>query len=125
MQYLKNYRNLPQLISVDWFQRYENVNLSVGVICLVLVNLPREIRFRRKNLIDIGVLPGPKESKGNIIFFLKTLVHELLDLRNGVITKVNDGEAYYKFALIGSSCDLPATTKLCLFTSYNAMKGNL
>ena len=74
VQYLKNYRNLAGLINVDWFQPCENVNITVGVICLVLVNLPREIRFRKENVLIIGVLPGPKESKGNINFFLKPLV---------------------------------------------------
>ena len=59
----------------------------MGVIYLVLVNLPREIRFRKKNVIIIGVIPGPKKPKGNIIFFLKPLVDELLDLWNGIIIK--------------------------------------
>ena len=122
VQYLKNYRNLAGLINVDWLQPYENVNHSVGVIYLVLINLPREIRFRKENVIIIGVIPGPKEPKGNINFFLKPLVDELLDLWNGFIIKENDGEAYYKFVLIGSSSDLPATGKLCGFTSYNLRK---
>ena len=72
---------------------------------MVLVNLPCEIRFRKENIIIIGVIPGPKEPKGNNNFFLKPLVDELLDLWNGVIIKENDGEAHYKFALIGSSSD--------------------
>ena len=62
-------------------------NHSGGVIYLVLVNLPREIRFRKKNVIIIGVIPGPKKPKGNINFFLKPLVDELLDLWNGIIIK--------------------------------------
>ena len=103
MQYLKKYRNLARLINFDWFQPYENVSHSVGVIYLALVNLPREIRFRKENVIIIGIIPGPKEPKGNINFYLKPLVEELLDLWNGVIIKENDGEAYYKLALIGSS----------------------
>ena len=59
----------------------------MGVIYLVLLNLPREIRFRKENILIIGVLPGPKESKGNINFFLKPLVDKLLDLWNDVIIK--------------------------------------
>ena len=92
----------------------------MGVIYLVFVNLSREIRFRKENVIIIGVIPGPKEPKGNINFFLKPLVDELLDLWNGVFIKENDGEAYYKFDL---PSDLPVTRKLCGFTSYNATKG--
>ena len=42
-----------------------------------------------------------------------------------VITKENYGEAYYKFALTGSSSDLPATRKLYGFTSHNATKSKL
>ena len=95
----------------------------MGVINLVLVNLPREIWFRKENIIIIGVIPGPKEPKGNINFFLKPLVEEFLGLWNGAIIKENDGEAYYKFPLIGSSSDLPTTRKLFGFTSYNATEG--
>ena len=123
MQYVKNYRNLARLINVDWFQPYENLNISVGVIYLVLVNLPREVRFRKENVIIISIVPSPKEPKGNISFILKLLVDVLLDLWNDVIIKENDGKAYYKFVLIGSSSDLPATGKLCGFTSCNATKG--
>ena len=64
-----------------------------------------------------GVVPGPKQSKGILNFFLKPLVGKLLELWNCVIIKKNSGEAYYKFALIvSSSSDLPATRKLYGFT---------
>ena len=65
-----------------------------------------------------GAIPGPKQPKGILNFFLKPLVDELLELWNCVIIKKkNSGEAYYKFALIvSSSSDLPATRKLYGFT---------
>ena len=36
---------------------------SVGVIYLSLNNLPRSLRYRRENVIIVGIIPGPSEPK--------------------------------------------------------------
>ena len=78
--------NLGVMLNVDWFQPYKHTNHSCGVIYLVLMNLPREERFKPKNVIIVGIIPGPKEPKGDINSFLKPLVDELIDFWDGVIT---------------------------------------
>ena len=53
--------NLGLMLSVDWFQPYEGANHSTGVIYAAICNLPRNIRFKRENLLILGILPGPHE----------------------------------------------------------------
>lgn len=49
------------LLNIDWLQPYKHTEYSVGVIYLVILNLPRSIRFKRENVILMGVIPGPCE----------------------------------------------------------------
>ena len=90
---------------------------------MVLLNLPREIRFKRENVILIGIIPGPKEPELVINTYLKPLVDELLTLWNGVYLKKCNDSVFYRFALVCISSDLPATRKCCGFLSYNALRG--
>lgn len=51
-------RNLAFAINVDWFQPFKRRNdCSVGVIYLVLLNLPREERLKWENIIVAGIIP--------------------------------------------------------------------
>ena len=51
-------RNLAFAINVDWFQPFKRRNdRSVVVIYLVLLNLPREQRFKWENIIVAGIVP--------------------------------------------------------------------
>lgn len=54
--------NLGLILNVDWFQPYEHTQYSVGVIYLVVMNLPRSERFLH-NAIICGIIPGPSEPK--------------------------------------------------------------
>ena len=53
--------NYGLLLNIDWFQPFEHTVFSVGVVFLVLLNLPRSERFKRENVILYGVIPGPSE----------------------------------------------------------------
>ena len=90
---------------------------------MVVVNLPRSIRFKPENVIIVGIIPGPKEPQLVINSFLKPFVDELLQFWRGVYIKEKDDECLYKFMLLGSSSDVPATRKCCGFLSYIALKG--
>ena len=50
------YYGLGLMVNVDWFQPYKHTTCSVGAIYLTIMNLPRSIRFKRENVILIGVL---------------------------------------------------------------------
>ena len=62
------------LINVDWFQPYKHVQYSVGAIYIAILNFPRHLRYRRENMILIGVIPGPHEPSLHINSFIVPLV---------------------------------------------------
>ena len=48
------------------------------------MNLPRMYRFKKENVLTVGILPGPHEPKLNMNTFLDPLVSELIQLQNDV-----------------------------------------
>ena len=114
------------MLNVDCFQPYKHTNHSCEVIYLVLMNLPREERFKPENVIIVGIIPGPKEPKGNINSFLKPLVDELIDFWDGVIiadTLLLGGMFKVRVALLTLCCDVPAARKCGGFAGHSAAKG--
>ena len=93
------------LINIDWFQPFKDISYSVGVIYAVIVNLPRNIRYKDENVIIIGVIPGPKEPKHDINSYLGPLVKELLELQSGMWL----GMQFIRGILVCISSDIPAT----------------
>lgn len=72
------------LLNIDWFKPFKHVSYSVGVICAVVLNLPRYTRYKDNNIIIVGVIPGPNEPKHNINSYLGPMVAELLELYAGL-----------------------------------------
>jgi len=124
--YFSSSGNLGVMLNVDWFQPYKHTNHSCGVIYLVLMNLPREERFKPENVIIVGIIPGPKEPKGDINSFLKPLVDELIDFWDGVIFEdscLPGGMLKLRVALLALCCDVPAARKCGGFAGHSAAKG--
>lgn len=65
--------SLAFILNVDWFQPFSHTQYSVGVIYLTILNLPCHIRYKRENVILIGVIPGPHEPEYNINTFSTTI----------------------------------------------------
>ena len=111
------------ILNVDWFQPYKHTQTSVGVIYLTVLNLPRYIRYKRENIILVGMIPGPREPKC-LNPFLKPLVEELLELWNGIDFPVHTSTGikceYVKAAILCVCCDLPAASKTCGFLGHSA-----
>lgn len=64
------------MLNVALFQPFKYSNYSVGAVYQSILNLPREERFKRNNIILVGILPDFKtEPPTNT--FLKPLVDEL------------------------------------------------
>ena len=95
------------MINVDWFQPLKHRQYSVGVIYVAFMNLPKEIHFKRENVIIVGLIPGPKEPPEVINSYLIPLVCELLKLWSGVCLQISD-EITIRGALLCVGCDLPA-----------------
>ena len=60
-----------QIINVDWFQPFKRrSDRSVGVNYLVLLNLPREERFKWENIIVAGIIPEMAKEPKSLNTFL-------------------------------------------------------
>lgn len=124
--FLNSPRNLAFAINVDWFQPFKRRNdRSVGVIYLVLLNLPREERFKWENIIVAGIIPELAKEPKSLNTFLAPIVDELQALWKGVklSTSLSSIPLKYRGALILASADLPAVRKLCGFKGHSAHRG--
>jgi hypothetical protein len=113
------------MINLDWFQPFDGTVHSTGVIYATICNLPREIRFKRENLLLIALLPGLNEvSKHKINHYLAAIVDELLYLWTGITLnrtfEYKNGRNICA-ALILVSCDIPAARKICGYASVLAL----
>ena len=116
--------NYALLLNVDWFQPYKHRTYSVGVIYVAILNLPRDICYKRENMIIVGIIQGPHEPSKTINTYLKPLVDDLLVLWKGIDITLNSGAVTKcRFALICCSCDLPAGRKVVGFLSHSANLG--
>ena len=119
-------RNLAFAINVDWFQPFKRrSDRSVGVIYLVLLNLPREQRFRWENIIVAGIIPEMSKEPKSLNTFLAPIVDELQALWKGVKLSTSSCNTCltYRGALLLAAADLPARRKLCGFKGYAAHRG--
>ena len=117
--------NYGVMLNVDWFQPFKYTNYSVGAVYLTILNLPRQERFKKKNIILVGLIPDMK-SEPPTNSFIEPLVEELRTAWNGFTFnsfKCPQNPATFKLALICVGCDIPASRKLCGFLGHSATKG--
>ena len=106
---------------MDFFHPYKHIKgYSVGAIYGVLMNLPREMRYKRENVILIGLIPGRKEPDHDINTFLD---RELILLWSGRNMQVCGLDKIVRCALLCVACDLPAGRKTCGFLGHAAHYG--
>ena len=86
------------------------------------MNLPREFGFRKENVLLVGIIPGPKETKHDINAFLAPLVKELLNFWSGVEISIQSLQkcVQVRCALLCVACDIPASRKVCGFLGHSA-----
>lgn len=122
-----DFLNLPNnfalCLNIDWFQPFKRSNTSIGVAYLVVMNLPRHQRFKRKNTILLGVIPNLDKEPARLNEFLKPFVNELLVLWRGIRIGVSDKDLFIRAALLSSAADIPAARKICGFMAHNAKFG--
>ena len=106
--------NIGLLLNCDWFQPYKHSQYSVGVLYLIILNLPRSIRFKLENVIIAGIIPGPSEPSYNEMnSFIRPLVKEHNSLWEDGFTLEHQGNTVTGYAaLLGSVCDIPAKEDL-------------
>lgn len=118
--------NLALMLNIDWFRPYKHTPYSVGVIYMVVTNLPRSMRFRKENVILVGIVPGPSEPPLHMNSYLKPMVDELNDLwKNGIqVTSPDSAHPLtLRAALICVACDIPACRKVLGFCGHMSKAG--
>lgn len=94
---------------------------SVGAMYVAILNYPRKFRYLQRNILLVGVLPGPHEPSIQMNSFLEYLTQDLLALWKGVRMETSDGVQTVRAALICVSCDIPASRKLVGFVGHSAL----
>ena len=118
--------NLSMMMNVDWFNPYTESQYSAGAIYLIILNLPRAVRYKFENILLVGLIPGPKEPSLNINSYLSPLVDDFKLLFQGVTFKNRNslfGSSTVRAVLSCIGSDLPATRKICGFLSHSASLG--
>ena len=122
--FLANPGSICLMLNIDWFQPFKHRQYAVGVIYMVVMNLPRAMRFKRENLLLLGLIPGPDEPPLTINTYLAPIVKDLLMLWQGVPLHCGQSDVFtLRCALVCIACDLPAGRKTCGFLSYKANLG--
>lgn len=113
--------NLALMLNIDWFRPYKHTPYSVGVIYMVVNNLPRSKRFKKENVILVGIVPGPSEPPLHMNSYLKPLVDELNTLWNNGIQVTSPDSQFpitLKAVLTCVACDIPACRKVLGFLGH-------
>ena len=122
-QFLQLPGNFLLLVNMDFFQPFSHTTYSVGVIYCVVLNLPRELRYKTENMIVISVIPGPHEPKLNINTYLKPPVDELQEVYKGVVLPCSSGylkQRHVRACVVCLAADIPASRKMCGFLGHSA-----
>lgn len=126
----QDFLNIPNnygiMINVDWFQPFERrCDVSVGAIYGALMNLPRHLRFRRENILLIGIIPALQKEPESLNSFLEPLISDLNMLWKGVRLRTNQNSngTVVRCALLCAAADIPAARKLCGFLGHSAAYG--
>ncbi|CAI2190553.1 17918_t:CDS:2 [Funneliformis geosporum] len=88
--------HLGIMINLDLFQPFDSLAYSCGIIYGIICNLPREVQFKKENILILGLLSGPKKN-GYVI---------------SISTKFLNGKRI-RLAVICCSNNIPAARKLC------------
>ena len=86
--FLSRPHNYRFMLNMDRMQPFSHNIYWVGLMYLVLMNLPRSGRFKRQSVFLIGIIPSTSEPSLNINAFLFPLVDDILIIwKEGVVLK--------------------------------------
>ena len=115
-------------LCVDYFNPLGNKQAgkkkSIGLISLVCLNLPPDMRYKPENMFLFGIIPGPSEPPLTCLnHYLRPLVDMLLEFWHTGIRFSRTCACYYgrvvRCALICVVSDLPAARKISGFASIH------
>jgi Transposase family tnp2 len=112
MEHMKNRdpRHLVLIFFTDGVQAVRQKTHSVWPLMLIQPNLPPDIRYKKENLILVGIIPGPKHPS-NLTSFLQPLIDEFKRLEQGV--RAWDGYREEWFTLTASLLHIGGDQPAC------------
>ena len=108
-------------LNLDWFQPYTYSQYSAGAVYCCILNLPREMRNKKENIILVAMLPRASEHTNSTPNFMKPFVDELLQFLHGVV--IPGIAPKVRARLICVAADLPAGRAFCGFVAVGANAG--
>ena len=119
-----NELNFGFWLNVDWFNTFTRANRSNGVVYLVNLNLPRELRLLESNVITVGVWPDVGEHTFSSTAFMDCIVDQLEELFDGVPLDPSEPQGRtLRAALMFVSADIPAIRATCGLLSVTSTHG--
>jgi hypothetical protein len=122
MQFFSDPRDIALGLSTDGFGPFKHRNKTAWPLILFNYNLSPEERFRKKHIIPLGTIPGPKKPL-DLDSFLWPVVQELLQLKIGVLAF--DAHLQTTFTLhaylIVVFGDIPAVSMIMRMKGHNAI----
>jgi hypothetical protein len=115
-------------LCVDFFNpsgnKQSGKKISCGIISLVCLNLPPDLRYKPENMFLAGVIPGPNEPPLTALnHYLTPLVNDLLEFwKPGVwLSRTHNypNGRLCRCALVALVCDLPAARKAAGFAAHS------
>ena len=109
-------------LSLDGFSPFKRRNQTCWPIILFLYNLPPDIRFLLKNILCVGVIPGPQKPK-DADSYIYPLIIELLEFLRGIATfdvERNELFALHAYLLVVFG-DIPAIAMIMRMKGHNAI----
>ena len=115
-------------LSLDFFNPLSNKQsgkkVSVGIISLVCLNLPPDVRYKPEHMCLVGIIPGPHEPPLTALnHYLTPLVDDFMDFWHpGVRFSRTDGYKHGRLvrcAIVCVVCDLPAARKTSGFGPFS------
>ena len=108
--------NYTLTINLDLFCAYKHVkSYSIRVIYGVINNLVRSERFKRKNLLIIGIIPSMAKEPPVQTFIVPFVEEMMVAWKDGFYFNVPDATVNptrFKVAVNLVACDIPACQKL-------------
>lgn len=114
-------------LGFDFFNPLRNLaagkKISIGVVALICLNLPIELRYKPENVFLAGIIPGPKEPSLDAVNpYLTPFVDAFLSFWVGVFftkTALHPLGRLIICALLLIICDLPCARKAGGFSACN------
>ena len=119
-EYFSDPRDVALGLSTDGFGPFKRCTTTAWPLILFDYNLPPETRFHNKNIISLGVIPGPKKPK-DMDSFLWPAFQEFMRLQLGVraFDALADELFLLRAYLILVFGDIPAISMVMRMTGHN------